>query len=725
MQKIISLFLLLPLFFKSQQKITLEDLWLKYSYYPKSAQGFNVLKDGVSYADFGVDQSTGDESLMRYDMKSGKELGMIVSGGSLIYENKKTLDIHSYAFSPNEEKLLLHDQQQYIYRRSPAAFYYVYDIATKKITRLHESEKQMFPKFTADGSKVACVRNNNLYIYDLGTGTEKAVTSDGEHNKIKNGWADWVYEEEFSKADYFDWSSDGRYLAFCRFVEEGVKEFTLDYYNGNLYPDKYTFKYPKAGEDNSIVSVNVYDSHTGQMVTIDTGTENDIYIPRISFTNDPAVLCVQRLNRLQNKLEYLFADVRTGKSRVVHTNESKTYVDVSDDLVFVGNKGFIISSEADGFNHLYYFDLNGKLINQITKGSWDVMSFEGYNEKTNTLYYVSTERGAINRDVYSVQLDGKKKKRLSEKEGLNSFEFTNGYQFYVSTWSNANTPPVYELHSINGKLIKVLQDNTELRNRVKALNIGEKKFTTFKGADGTPLNAYVMYPQNFDSTKKYPVYMYAYNGPGSNLVNNGWTAFDYFWHAYLNQEGYMVVCTDGRGTMGRGRDFKHATYLQLGKLETEDQVSVAKELAKLNYVDKNRIGFMGWSYGGYMASLLISKASDIFKAAVAVAPVTNWKYYDNIYTERFMRKPADNKSGYEENSPVNFVKGIKGKFLLIHGSADDNVHMQNTMEMANAMVQHNIPFEFMLYPNKNHGISGGATRLHVYSKIFRFVKENL
>jgi len=391
----------------------------------------------------------------------------------------------------------------------------------------------------------------------------------------------------------------------------------------------------------------------------------------------------------------------------------------------VGNTGFIVSSERDEYNHLYYYDLNGKLINQITKGNWDVAEFKGFNEAKKTLYYTSTENGAINRDVYSIKLDGKDKKRMSSKSGQSNFEFTNGFKYYVSSFSDANTPPVYELYSIDGKLIKVLENNADLVTKMKNYKLSQKKFFTFKHPEGFELNGWMMKPVDFDSTKKYPVYMYAYGGPGSNVVNNSWGGFDYFWHNLLNQEGYIVVCVDNRGTMGRGRKFKHSTYLQLGKLETIDQIEVAKYMGSLPYVDKSRIGFQGWSYGGYMASLMISKGADVIKAAIAVAPVTNWKYYDNIYTERFLRQPKDNKSGYEDNSPVNFVKNIKGNFLLIHGSADDNVHVQNSMELAAALVKNNIPFDFMIYPNKNHGISGGLTRLHIYTKMLKFVKDNL
>ncbi len=723
MKRLAFLFLSVPFVIFSQQKLNLEDIWAKYAYFPKSAQGFNVLKDGLSYAD--IDNGTdGSESLFKYELKTQNKTGLIVNGTDLKF-GEKILDIKTYEFSPNEDKLLVNEGEEKVYRRSPKANYYVYDIASKKTIQLSEKGKQLFPTFSPDGKKIAFVRENNLYIKNLENGEEIAVTTDGEQNKIKNGWGDWVYEEEFSKANYFDWSPNSQYLAYIRFDESRVKEFTMDLYKGELYPTKYTFKYPKAGEDNSLVSVHVFDMGSKKTVNADIGTETDIYIPRIEFTNDAKTLCIQRLNRLQNKLEFLFADALSGKSKVVYTEESKTYVDITDDLRFVGNKGFIVSNENDEYRHLYFYDLNGKLINQITKGSWDVMDFKGFNEATNTLYFVSTENGAINRDVYSVKLDGKDKKRLSLRDGQSDFDFTKGYKYFISTYSNANTPPLYELYSIDGKLVKVLEDNAELKLKMNNLNLTTKKFFKFKHPEGFELNAWMMKPVNFDSTKKYPVYMYAYGGPGGNECNNGWDWNDYFWHNLLCQEGYIVVCMDNRGTQGRGRQFKHSTYLQLGKLETIDHIQFAKYLGGLSYVDKSRIGFQGWSYGGYMASLMISKGAEVIKAAIAVAPVTNWKYYDNIYTERFLRQPKDNRSGYEENSPTNFVKNIKGKFLLIHGSADDNVHMQNSMELANAMVTNNIPFDFMLYPNKSHGISGGLTRLHIYTKMLKFVKENL
>jgi dipeptidyl-peptidase 4 len=724
MKKLYVLLLFIPVFVLSQQKLSLDEIWGKFAFSAKSAGGFNVMNNGLNYVVVDMDNATGVSTLSEYELLTGKKLTVLVNGNDVKFNNRM-LDLSNYAFSPDEKKILLFENKEYVYRHSSKANYYVYDITSKQTIQVSEKGKQLFPSFSPDGTKIAYVRDNDLYIKDLGTNNEIAVTSDGSVNKIKNGWADWVYEEEFSKADYFEWSSNSQYLAYVKFDETKVRDYSMDIYKSELYPIKYTFKYPKAGEDNSVVSVHIYDLKSRKAVTADIGTDKDIYIPRIQFTNNPLVLCIQRMNRLQNKLEYLFTDVIGGKGVVALTDESKTYIDITDDLTFIGNKGFITSSERDEFNHLYYYDLNGKLITQITKGAWDVVEFKGFDEETNTLYYISTELGQINRDVYSIKLNGKDKQRLSKKDGFNNFDFTNGFKYYISIYSNANTPPVYELCNINGKSIKVLEDNSVLTNKMKAYQIPTKRFFTFKNTDGTLLNGWMMKPANFDSTKKYPVYMYAYGGPGSNECNNGWDGTDFFWHSLLTQEGYIVACVDNRGTLGRGREFKHSTYLQLGKLETLDQIDAAKYLGGLSYVDPSRIGFQGWSFGGYMAALMISKGADVIKAAVSVAPVTNWKYYDNIYTERFLRKPQDNKSGYEDNSPTNFVKNIKGRYLLIHGSADDNVHLQNSMEMAAELVKNNIPFDFMIYPNKSHGISGGLTRLHIYSKILKFIKENL
>jgi len=708
---------------KAQKNISVEDIFTQKIFSTKSSSGFKAMKNGIHYTDILIDSS--GKSLVKYDLKSGTKISIIVKDNQMLLAGKP-IDISNYTFSPDESKIVFKTNSEDIYRRSSKADNYVYDIKSKQLNQLSVYGKQMFATVSPKGNKVAFVRDNNLFIKDLDLNNEIKVTTDGKINEIKNGWADWVYEEEFGKADFFEWNADGTKLAYVKFDESQVKEFSFDTYNNNLYPDKVTFKYPKAGENNSIVSVHIYELSTAINFKVDIGNETDIYIPRIKWTNDANLLSIQRLNRLQNKLELLYANSIDGTSKVILIEESKTYIDIKEDVVFLpNNKGFILTSEIDNYNHLYHYDNKGKLINQITKGNWDVISFYGFDEKTNTLYFQSTEQGPINRDLYSIQLDGKFKLRLSPDNGTTEAEFSAGLKFYVSSFSDANTPPVFELHSSDGKLIKVLENNDELRKLMMDYKLSKKEFFTFKNTDNIELNGWMMKPRNFDASKKYPVYMFAYNGPGSNKCNNAWERTEFFWHSLLNQEGYIVVCVDGRGTLGRGRVFKHSTYMQLGNLEVQDQIQANMFVGNLPYVDKKRIGFMGWSYGAYMAALLISKGADYFKAAIAVAPVTNWKYYDNIYTERFLRKPSDNKSGYEDNSPINFTKKIKGNFLLVHGSGDDNVHYQNSMELSRELIKNNIPFDFMTYPNKNHGIAGGLTRTHLYNKMLKFLKENL
>jgi dipeptidyl-peptidase-4 len=706
--------------FSQKSKITLENIWKEYKFIPERFAGFNSMKDGISYSQI---EENGD--INKYELKTGKLITSIVKANELVVAGKTdTIKASSYYFNDDETKIIFPQNYKAIYRRSGTALNYVFDLKTRKLVLLSENGPQLFARMSPKGSKVAFVRDNNLFIKDLDAQTETQLTKDGEYNKIKNGWCDWVYEEEFSKAEAFEWNADGNKIAWIKFDESKVKEFEMPMYDG-LYPSQYKFKYPKAGEANSIVSVYVYDLATQKITNVDIGTETDIYIPRINWTKDPNVLSIQRMNRLQNKLELLFADAQSGKTKVILAEECDTYIDINDNLRFLSNnKGFIWSSEQDGFNHLYHYDINGKLINQITKGNWDVIDFKGIDEKTKTLFYISTELSPNERDLYSVLLDGKNKVKLSDKRGTTDADFSSNFQYYVSTWSDANTPYVVELRDNKGKLIKTLVDNKDYINKIAQYELTSKTFFKFKTSEQVELNGWMMKPVNFDSTKKYSVYQFAYGGPGSNECNNQWEIYDYFWHQLLCQQGYIVVCVDGRGTLGRGKAFKHSTYKQLGKLESIDQIETAKYLGTLKFIDKTRIGFQGWSFGGYLASLLITKGADYFKSTIAVAPVTNWRYYDNIYTERFLRTPQENPSGYDENSPVFFTKKIKGNYLLIHGSADDNVHLQNSMEMTKELVKNNIPFDQFIYPNKNHGIYGGNTRLHLYTKMLKFVKDN-
>lgn len=713
-----------PLLQFAQSALSLEDIWGKFAYRAAAPSDVHILKNGLHYTRIEEDAS-GDAQMVVYDIKTDTRIQVLLSGNAVKTEKGQYLDLNTFEFSPDESCILFYTDAESIYRHSFKATYYVYNLETKTLKALAVGDKQMLPKFSPDASQIAYVYNNNLYIDNLKTAKTQTLTTDGAWNTIKNGWADWVYEEEFSKPDYFCWSENSAYLAYVRFDESQVATYQLDFYQGQLYPKAYTFKYPKAGMQNSKVSVHVYNTRSQQTQTMQTGTETDIYLPRLQFTPWENQLCIQRLNRFQNQLDYLLANPETGTSSLLLNEQSKTYIDITDDLIFLGNSGFIRSSENSGYNHIYHYSKTGTLIKALTSGTFDVTQLITFDKSQNTLYFQAARKTSTEREVYRVHLDGSGLTSLTAQAGTHSFEFLSGNRFYIHTYSNANTPPKYSLFDIKGRFIRDLETNAGLLNKMKGLKLSTKTFITFKNAGGVTLHAWMIKPPDFDSTKRYPVYMYAYNGPGSNECNNAWDGTDYFWHQFLAQQGYIVVCCDGRGTQARGRDFKHVTYMQLGKYETDDQLDFADYLSRLKWVDKSRIGFQGWSYGGFMASLMISKGADKIKTAIAVAPVTQWTLYDNIYTERFMRRPQDNTKGYNENSPLHYIKNIKGNFLLIHGSADDNVHMQNSMELAAALVQNNIPFDFMIYPNKNHGIYGGYTRLHVYQKIFDFIKLKL
>jgi dipeptidyl-peptidase-4 len=512
-------------------------------------------------------------------------------------------------------------------------------------------------------------------------------------------------------------------IAYLKFNEKEVKEFTMTYY-GELYPQLYEFKYPKAGEDNSKVTAHLVSIKGAKTTTLNLGEYE--YIPRLSWSPVANKLILQTLNRHQNELNYWLVDATTKKvnSKIFYTEKSKTYVEIDNNLILLEDgSGLLRTSEKSGFNHIFKVGFDGSE-QQITTGNFDVIEFLGVDETTHKVFYSSAEKGAIYKGIYSIQLDGSSKKALSVETGYNEAEFLTGMKYFVKTYSDANTPPVYSLCNANGEEISVLEDNKELRNRLANYTLTKKEFTTFKFDDYT-LNAWVMKPANFDPAKKYPVFMTVYGGPGSNEVTDRFDGMDYMYHQLLTQKGYIVVSVDPRGTMYQGEAFKKCTYLQLGKYEIEDVINVAKELQKESYVDAGRIGIQGWSYGGFMASLGMTKGADVFKMGIAVAPVTNWRYYDNIYTERFMRTPKENAAGYDENSPVNHVSKLKGKFLLIHGSGDDNVHYQNTMEFITALVNANKQFDLFIYPNKNHGIYGGNTRNHLFNMMLNYTLENL
>jgi dipeptidyl-peptidase-4 len=570
---------------------------------------------------------------------------------------------------------------------------------------------------------VAYAKNNNLFIKNLETNEVTQVTFDGKKNHIINGICDWVYEEEFAFVKAFEWSSDSKNIAFLRFDETQVPTFSMDITGNDLYPTQQVFKYPKAGEKNAEVTLNIYNLSSAKTSKINLGDYE--YIPRIKWTNDADFVAVTTLNRHQNDLKLYFVNATDFTSKVILNEIDAAYVDVHDNLTFLSDNSFIWTSEQDGFNHIYHYTNSGKLLHQLTAGNWEVTNFYGVNEKNKTAYYQSTEDGSINRTIYAVDLNGKNKKRISNNSGTNDASFSKNFNYFINVFSDANTPPIYTLHTGEGKQLKEVLNNNRLLVRLEAYNLSKKEFFTLKTENGN-FNTWMLKPSNFDSTKVYPLFMTQYSGPGSQSVSNSWNTANDYWYQYLAEQGYIVACVDGRGTGYKGADFKKVTYKELGKYEVEDQIDAAVELGKLAYIDKDEIGIWGWSYGGFMASNCLFKGADVFKMAIAVAPVTSWRFYDSVYTERFMQTPQENPSGYDDNSPLNYADKLEGKFLLVHGSGDDNVHVQNTMRLTNALIEANKPFEQAIYPDRAHGIyKGRNTRLHLFTKMTNFIEENL
>lgn len=703
-------------------KITNEDIFVKGTFRQDMVYGMNWMNDGEHYAAFGTGAQ--GKNLYRFEIKTGKQVDMIFDANELIpVGENKPIAFDDYAFSPDESKILFSTGTEHIYRYSTREANYVYDRATKKLTPLSVNGKQRLAVFSPDSRKIAFVRDNNIFMVDLTTSKETQITSDGEWNKIINGGTDWVYEEEFALPNGMYWSPDSKKLAFYRFDESMVKEYTMMMYNTGLYPEPTSFKYPKAGEKNSIVTVHIYDVATGKIIPVDVGKETDQYIPRVNWTKDANTLSFIRMNRLQNKQELLLANASDGTSHVILSESSNTYIEVCDQLTFLDDKkSFIWSSDADGRSHLYLYGIDGKLIRQITKGWWDVIAFYGYDEKSKTLYYQSNEGLTYTRSVYSIKLDGTGKKKLSSKTGTNNPDFSKGMKYFLNYYSNANTPNYITMNSSDGKELMVLKKNEGLINTTKTYGFSKKEFFRMQNEDGDTLYGWMVKPADFDSTKKYPVLMVVYGGPGHNTVVDQWER-DLPWHEMLAQQGYIIVSVDNRGTEYRGSKFKKCTYGQMGKLESSDQIDVAQWLRGKSYVDRDRIGIWGWSYGGYMASLCLAVGADYFKMAISIAPVSNWRFYDSIYTERYMGLPQDNAKGYDAYSPTENMDKVKGKLLLVHGTADDNVHFQNSVMLVNALVAANKQFDFFMYPDQNHGMGSG--RYNLYIKMTDYIKANL
>jgi dipeptidyl-peptidase-4 len=704
---------------QSLKKVTLEDVFKKGTFAQKSVYGINWMKDGQFYSS--MVQRSGAPTVVKINLATGEEAAVLLDGRAL------GVNFSSYSFNADESKALIASDVESIYRRSSKGIFYVVDMASGQKQELMNGEKISYATLSPDNDKVAFVKENNLYMVELANNKLTQITTDGEWNKIINGAADWVYEEEFSMAQAFKWSPDGKKIAFIRFDETQVPEFNMQTW-GPLYPQDYKFKYPKAGEKNALVSIHVYDLTSGKTQKVDAGTETDIYLPRIYWTKDANQLAFIRMNRLQNQLDIFQANATIGESKLVISETSKTYVDLdyNDDLQYLSDgKTFIRTSEQDGFKHIYHHNLDGSLIRQITSGNWEVSSMVGVDEKAKKLYFISTEASPLERNFYVINLDGKGKKLLTPAKGTHTINMSSDYKFFIDYYSTAENPVKVTLNDAVGKEIKVLENNQALRDQLAGFALGKKEFFSFPTVDGTELNGYIIKPADFDPSKKYPVLLYVYGGPGSQNVLNSWGGTRDFWHQQLAAEGIIVACVDNRGTGARGRDFKHSTYANLGKLETIDQIEGAKYFAKMPFVDASRIGIWGWSYGGYMSSLALMKGNDVFKTAIAVAPVTTWRYYDTIYTERYLQTPQLNAAGYDENSPITHVNMLKGNFLLIHGTGDDNVHFQNSVDLVNALIAADKQFETFYYPNRNHGIYGGNTTWHLYTQMTDFLKRKL
>ena len=722
--------LLTAVFFATAQensKISLEDIFLRSTFRAASVSGLRSMNDGEHYSTL-----ENNSKIVKYSYNSGQQVEVIFDIAKI--KDAPISSFSDYEFSEDETKILLTTNVTRIYRHSFTAEYYIWNSVTKELDRLSENGAQMVATFSPDGDRCAYVRDNNIFIKNLKFGSTSQATTDGEKNKILNGIPDWVYEEEFSFNKALWWSPDSKFLAFIRFDETEVPEFTMPLYAGEkphlaenkLYPGDETFKYPKAGEKNSVVEAKVYEVRSKSTITVDLGDDTNIYVPRLNWTPDANNLVVMRLNRHQNKLDVMYANPYTGDTRPILTEKNKRYIeqDFLDDFTFLKNGNFVVNSERNGWSHLYLYDNQGFELAQITEGEFDVTDFYGFDEDKKVFYYQAAAKSPLRREVYFISQDKKKKGELSKLDGTNRVLFSKNFKYYINYYSSSKIPNLITLHeNKKQEQIRILQDNTVLKNTLNAMQIPQKEFFSFTTSEGVALNGYLIKPNHFDPGKKYPVLMTQYSGPNSQQVSDSWHGVG--WNEYLAQEGFLVVCVDPRGTAARGEDFRKITYQQLGKYESDDQVEAVKYLGTLPYVDKNNIAIFGWSYGGFMVLLAMEKGGELFKAGISVAPVTSWRFYDTVYTERYMRTPQENPEGYDENSPLTHAGDIKGRLLIVHGSADDNVHAQNTFEMTEKMVQEGVQFDMAIYTNRDHGIRGGNTSMHLYTKMTNFLKEQL
>ena len=690
------------------------------------------MADGEHYTMMSNDR----KRIVKYSFKTGKEVETLFDVSTARECTFKTFD--GYQLSPDETKILIQTETKPIYRRSFTAVHYVYTIKRNLVEKLSDGGPQQVPTFSPDGNMVAFVRNNNIFLVKFLYGnSESQVTTDGAFGKIINGAPDWVYEEEFEYNRALEFSPDNLMITFVRFDETAVPSYSFPLYAGQFptkkeneyYPGSYSYKYPKSGQTNSTVTVHSFDIKSKVIRKLNIPIKKDDYIPRIRFTKDASKLAVMTLNRTQNQFDMYFVNPRSGVAKLVLRDESKYYINENnfDNIVFYDNN-FSFLSEKDGYSHLYWYSIGGNLVKQVTKGNFEVSKYHGWDPATNTFYYESNEGNPLRKAVYAIDAKGRKDK-LTEKEGTNNAIFGRTMKYFINTFSNLTTPPTVTLNDNKGKELGVLISNSKLKEEISKMVLPKKEFFSFTTSTGVQLNGWMIKPADFSESKKYPVILYQYSGPGTQEVADRWSLggirSGLGWEAYMATQGYIVACVDGRGTGGRGEEFTKCTYMNLGVKEAQDQAETAKYFNKQSYVDNGRIGIWGWSFGGYMTIMSMSEGSNVFKAGVAVAPVTDWKFYDSVYTERFMRTPQENADGYAASSAFTRAENLSGKLLIVHGMADDNVHFQNTAEYSEQLVQSNKQFDMQVYTNRNHSIYGGNTRYHLFTRITEFFKNNL
>lgn len=723
------LLLLFSVTLRAGQPLTVRDVTSR-QYMAEHLSGIRPIAGTDRYAQISSDGNR----IETYSFKNGKPTGVLFDMEQLQKGGEQIDGFDDYELSPDGKTILLQTIRENIYRRSFKAEHYIYKVKDRTLTKLSPNGPQQVPTFSPDGKHIAFVRGNNIFITDGVTETQ--VTTDGKFNAVINGIPDWVNEEEFSFNNALAWSADGASLSWIRYDESRVKTYSLQLFKGDSpthdayadYPGEYSYKYPKAGQENATVTVWTYDLHSRQTRQIALPIDTDDYIPRIISTRQPDRILLYTMNRHQDCLRIYAANPSTGICQLLIEESVPKYVKEEVlEFTIVGNSHILLASDRDGFMHLYLYDMNGKLLRQVEQGNYDVTAVYGYDESSGDVYYQAALPSPMNREVYRVTKEGKKQ-LLSSRKGWNNAMFSGDYRYFVNTWSDRNTPYVYTICDRNGTTLRTVVDNHKLKEDYAAMDISEKEFFTFTTSEGVELNGWMMKPANFDATKKYPVVMFQYGGPGSQQVVDSWGIGSMgkggLFDAYLNQQGFIVVCADGRGTGGRGAAFEKCTYLHLGDMEAKDQVEAALWLGRQPYVDAERIGIWGWSYGGFNTLMSMSEGRPVFRAGVAVAPPTNWKYYDSVYTERYMRTPQENAAGFADN-PISRAAQLHGVLLICHGVADDNVHPQNTYEYVEALVQADKDFKENLYTNRNHSIYGGNTRIHLLRQIAQFFEQEL